>query len=149
MRNWPILQNIREPQSFLGLTICITSALDFATIASLFHQLTQKGQVFKWSEVCIQAFLLLLSVLVKAPVCSSNVISSLTPMLVVKILRQFCPKRGIKDSRSCPATATPSLDQRGYTASPGGNCHKSSPVFATLVRTCIVHGSCCLLTMPP
>lgn len=69
VKDWPVPRNIGELRSFLGLASYYRRFVqDFATIASPLHQLTQKGQVFQWSEGCARAFTQLRSALVEAPV---------------------------------------------------------------------------------
>ncbi|XP_039602210.1 uncharacterized protein LOC120524423 [Polypterus senegalus] len=67
--NWPPPANITELRSFLGLASYYRRFVrDFATIASPLHQLTNKGQRFRWSEDCAAAFQQLKAALIGAPV---------------------------------------------------------------------------------
>ena len=71
VRDWPVPHNVGQLRSFLGLASYYRRFVrDFATIASPLHRLTQKGQVFRWSEDCAAAFEQLRSALVGAPVLS-------------------------------------------------------------------------------
>lgn len=71
VRDWPVPHNVGQLRSFLGLASYYRRFVrDFATIASPLHRLTQKGQVFRWSEDCAAAFEQLRLALVGAPVLS-------------------------------------------------------------------------------
>jgi len=69
VRNWPVLTNIREVRSFLGLASHYRKFVPvFAGIAALIHALAGKYQVFKWTENCKQAFEDLKEILISSPV---------------------------------------------------------------------------------
>ena len=49
--NWPVLQNIKEVQKFLGLANYYRRFIkDFARLAALLHVLVRKEQKWKWER---------------------------------------------------------------------------------------------------
>ena len=66
---WPISQNLKELQAFLGLTNYYQRFVkDFADIARPLHNLTRKGATFIWEEEQASAFIALKKALTTAPV---------------------------------------------------------------------------------
>ena len=69
VEDWPVPRDQHQLRSFLGLcTYYRRFVRDFALIAAPLHQLTKKGQPFKWSEECQEAFIKLKQHLVTAPI---------------------------------------------------------------------------------
>ena len=57
IENWPILQNVHEVRSFLGLCSYYRRFVhDFAKIASPLTDLLKKDKAFEWTQECQQAF---------------------------------------------------------------------------------------------
>ena len=57
IENWPILQNVHEVRSFLGLCSYYRRFVhDFAKIASPLTDLLKKEKAFEWTQECQQAF---------------------------------------------------------------------------------------------
>ncbi|KAJ8410228.1 hypothetical protein AAFF_G00202090 [Aldrovandia affinis] len=69
VRDWPHPTNISDLRSFLGLASYYRRYVqDFATIASPLHRLTDCGQPYVWDDTCSQAFNVLQTSLITAPV---------------------------------------------------------------------------------
>ncbi|KAK2917592.1 hypothetical protein Q8A73_004338 [Channa argus] len=69
IKEWPQPTTTSELRSFLGLASYYRRFVkDFATIASPFHRVTEKGRRFEWSEACSRAFQRLKVDLSEAPV---------------------------------------------------------------------------------
>ncbi|KAJ8386845.1 hypothetical protein AAFF_G00166400 [Aldrovandia affinis] len=69
VRDWPPPTNISDLQSFLGLASYYRRYVqDFATIARPLHHLTDRGQPYVWDDPCAQAFNVLQTALITAPV---------------------------------------------------------------------------------
>ena len=67
--NWPVPQNSKELQSFLGLSSYYRRFVkDFAHVASPLHALTQKGRKWMWTKECNDAFFDLKKRLVSSPI---------------------------------------------------------------------------------
>ena len=67
--NWPVPQNKREMQQFLGLASYYRHFVrDYATIAKPLHRLTEKNAPFKWTSVSQEAFKNLCQWLVSSPI---------------------------------------------------------------------------------
>ncbi|KAJ8406835.1 hypothetical protein AAFF_G00297510 [Aldrovandia affinis] len=69
VRDWPPPTNVSNLQSFLGLASYYRRYVrNFATIARPLHRLTDRGQPYVWDDPCIQAFNVLQTALITAPV---------------------------------------------------------------------------------
>jgi len=69
VREWPTPTTIKETQQFLGLASYYRRfIMDFATIASPLHKLTEKRSEFRWTSQCQEAFDCLKCRLVSAPI---------------------------------------------------------------------------------
>ena len=67
--NWPVPQNKREVQQFLGLASYYRRFVrDYATIAKPLHRLTEKNAPFKWTSASQEAFENLCQRLVSSPI---------------------------------------------------------------------------------
>ena len=57
VHNWPTLRNVTEVQSFIGFINFYWQFIqDFSHIAKPLHQLTKKGEAWKWAEEERKAF---------------------------------------------------------------------------------------------
>ena len=66
---WPVPTNLREVRSFVGLCCYYRRFVKgFAEISSPLHALTKKGEVFRWTDECQEAFEKLKVALTTAPV---------------------------------------------------------------------------------
>ena len=71
VRDWPVPTNATEVRSFVSMCSYYRRFIKgFASIATALHQLTAKGQKFKWTEECQSAFEQLKTSLITAPVFS-------------------------------------------------------------------------------
>ena len=69
VKNWPTPENVDHVRSFLCLVSYYRRFIkNFASVARPLHRLTEKNEVFEWSEECEQAFQQLKSRLVEAPI---------------------------------------------------------------------------------
>ena len=69
IQKWTIPTRVKEVRAFLGITGYYRRFIrDYGKIAKPLHQLTEKGNGFKWTEETNQAFEDLKSALVKAPI---------------------------------------------------------------------------------
>ena len=69
VRDWPVPTSVKEMRSFLGFcTYYRRFVQDFASIAAPLHQLTKKGEQFRWNAEHQAAFNQLKEALVDAPV---------------------------------------------------------------------------------
>ena len=69
VKMWPIPQNLKELQAFLGLTNYYRRFVkDFDDIALPLHNLTRKGATFLWKEEQASAFIAFKKALTTAPV---------------------------------------------------------------------------------
>ncbi|KAJ8385322.1 hypothetical protein AAFF_G00190380 [Aldrovandia affinis] len=69
VRDWPPPTNVSDLRSFLGLVSYYRKYVqDFATIARPLHCLTDRGQPYVWDDPCAQAFNVLQTALITAPV---------------------------------------------------------------------------------
>jgi len=67
--NWPVLQNIKEVQKFLGLANYYRRFIkDFARLAALLHVLVRKEQKWKWEREQKEVFKRLKAVFTTEPV---------------------------------------------------------------------------------
>jgi len=67
--NWPVLQNIKEVQKFLGLANYYKRFIkDFARLAALLHVLVRKEQKWKWEREQKEVFKRLKAVFTTEPV---------------------------------------------------------------------------------
>jgi len=68
VKDWPIPSSVQEVQQFLGLTNYYQRFMkNFASIAKLLHQATEKGKRIKWTAECEQVFSFLKEYLTSAP----------------------------------------------------------------------------------
>jgi len=66
---WPMPTNVSEVQTFCGLASYYrTFVQDFAKLAKLLHNLTQKNATFVWNQECEEAFQALKERLMSAPI---------------------------------------------------------------------------------
>ena len=66
---WPTPINLREVRSFVGLCCYYRRFVrDFAKISSPLHAMTKKGEIFRWTDACQEAFQRLKDTLVSAPI---------------------------------------------------------------------------------
>ncbi|KAJ8416826.1 hypothetical protein AAFF_G00327040 [Aldrovandia affinis] len=69
VRDWPPPTNVSNLRSFLGFASYYRRYVqDFATIATPLHRLTDRGQPYVWDDPCSQAFNILQTALITAPV---------------------------------------------------------------------------------
>ncbi|KAJ8394496.1 hypothetical protein AAFF_G00045060 [Aldrovandia affinis] len=69
VRDWPPPTNVSDQRSFLDLASYYRRYVqDFATIARPLHRLTDRGQPYVWDDPCAQAFNVLQTALITAPV---------------------------------------------------------------------------------
>ncbi|KAJ8400166.1 hypothetical protein AAFF_G00398600 [Aldrovandia affinis] len=69
VRDWPPPTNVSDLLSFLGLASSYRRYVqDSATIARPLHRLTDRGQPYVWDDPCAQAFNILQTALITAPV---------------------------------------------------------------------------------
>jgi transposase InsO family protein len=69
VKDWPVLTNVKEVRSFLGLTNYFRKFIQgYAKMAHPLHQLTKANAMFHWSEECQHAFTALKRTLTSAPV---------------------------------------------------------------------------------
>jgi len=67
--NWPVLQNIKEVQKFLGLANYYRRFIkDFARLAALLHVLVRKEQKWKWERKQKEVFKRLKAVFTTEPI---------------------------------------------------------------------------------
>jgi len=67
--NWPVLQNIKEVQKFLGLANYYRRFIkDFARLAALLHVLVRKEQKWKWEREQKEVFKRLKAVFTTEPI---------------------------------------------------------------------------------
>ena len=91
--NWPVPQNKREVQQFLGLASYYQYFVrDYATIAKPLHRLTEKNPPLKWTSASQEAFENLCQRLVLSPILAFPDSSFLTLMQVTLILGLCCHK---------------------------------------------------------
>ena len=68
IRDWPIPKTVTDVRSFVGLCSYYRRFIkDYSEIAKPLHRLTEKGQVFEWSESCEVAFNKLKECLYQSP----------------------------------------------------------------------------------
>jgi len=69
VKNWPTPSNLKELRSFLGLAgYCRRFVKNFGMLAKPLTELLKKGTVFVWTNVTKEAFQLLKTALITAPV---------------------------------------------------------------------------------
>ena len=69
VQDFPVPTSVKEVRQFVGLASYYRRFIaGFAKIAEPLHSLTRKGAVFTWTDQCKEAFTVLLSKLISAPV---------------------------------------------------------------------------------